>query len=88
LPPVPVTWRTAPPLAGCAIAGLGDIDSTIVLAAEAVSPAAPRPRMRSRREMPLLRYCLMSSFIVVLPQFRSGVGFFDVTLAHAFNGAH
>jgi hypothetical protein len=41
--------------------------------------------MRSRREMPLLRYCLMSSFIVVLPQFRSGVGFSDVTLAHAFN---
>jgi hypothetical protein len=44
--------------------------------------------MRSRREMPLLRYCLMSSFIVVLPQFRSDVGFFDVTLAHAFNRAH
>jgi hypothetical protein len=30
----------------------------------------------------------MSSFIVVLPQFRSNVGFFDATLAPAFNYAH
>src|SRR5262245_55033203 len=60
-PPEPCTSRMAD--AGAAV----ESDCAIALTATVLIPSAESPVISLRREMPLSRYCLMRSFIDVLP---------------------
>src|SRR6516225_11042724 len=64
-PPVPVISRAAPaPAAAAAGAAAGAKFCAITLAATALIPIVVSPEMSLRREIPLSRYCLISSFTV------------------------